>query len=271
MTTANTELLPMHRADAPSALAVRDPEELLRFAVEKGADVGTIERLMTVRRELNAEKAKAAYDAAMAAFQAECPVIEKNKGVPDRSGATAYKYAPFEHIIATVKPFLQQHGFSYTLDTDTESAQGWVIAKCLITHCGGHFTTSTAKFPLGTKTGIMSETQVYAAALTFASRRVFCNAFGIVTAGEDMDGRTANPKPAGPSALQPSEAETKALAKELWDTLRSVRGDKHNWNEANQWLWREDILDGGIPEEAPHLPPARFRQVIDMAKERLNV
>lgn len=175
-----------------------DIESIFRLAIEKEGTAETLEKLMGIRRELNAETARKAFDEAMAAFQAECPPVSKTKGVPTESGALAYKYAPFENIIAIVKPCLQRHGFSYTLDTDTSSAPGWVIAICHVMHSGGHTRPSTAKFPLGTKTRLMSDTQVYASALTFASRRVFCNAFGIVTAGEDVNGATARPKPASP-------------------------------------------------------------------------
>lgn len=256
----------------PVAVAGRrdlgDPQDLLRYAVEKGAGVETIERLMAVRRELNAEKAKADYDAAMADFQSECPVIDRPKSVKTNGGQQAYSYAPFEHIIAIVRPVLRKHGFSYTLDTDTSSAAGWVIAKCQVTHSGGHSTVSTAKFPLGTKTGIMSETQVYAAALTFASRRVFCNAFGIVTSGEDFNGQTEKAKPAGPSTLA-ADTEVKDLAKVLWGLLAPVRGSAPNWIAANQWLWREEILDGGAEEAAPHLSVRRMQEVIAAVRRKL--
>jgi hypothetical protein len=114
----------------------------------------------------------------------------------------------------------------------------------------------------------MSTTQIYGAAMTFASRRVFCNAFGIVTAGEDLDGRTAAQKPAGPSKLA-AEPTVKALAQELWNILKTVRGDKKDWVAANQWLWREEVLDGAVPEEAPNLTAEQFKKAIARAKELL--
>src|SRR5271168_3975283 len=155
---------PASRAvDRPTAQPI-DIEAMFKYAIDKGAN---LDSLMNVRRELNAEASKQLFDEAMAAFQSECPVISKTVGVPDRSGEVAYKFSPFEQIIAAVKPLLQKHGFSYALDTDTESAAGWVIAKWKITHRGdpdrkvpGHETVSTAKFPLGTKTVIMSDTKV---------------------------------------------------------------------------------------------------------------
>lgn len=239
-----------------------DIESAFRLAIEKGAGVEAMTTLMNVRRELNAEAAKKAFDMAMALFQAECPVISKTVGVPTSGGVIAYKFSPFEQIIAAVKPLLQKHGFSYALDTDTESQGGWVIAKCRITHSGGHEIVSTAKFPLGTKTGIMSETQVYAAALTFASRRVFCNAFGIVTAGEDKNGITSKEKPANPSALQPSDLSAKEVAQKIWDLLKPIRGEGRKWDAANQWLWKNELLDAAAGEGMPDLSAEKMKLLI---------
>lgn len=248
----------------------RDPQSILRFALEKNASVETIEKLMAVRRELQEEASKGAFDAALRDFQAEVPILVKTKAVPDSSGRTMFKYSPLEDILGQVRPLLQKHGFSFTLDTDVESKDGWVIAKCNVTHCAGHCRVSTAKFPLGTGTRLMSATQVFAAALTFASRRVFCNAFGLVVGGEDQLETNNTPKPQGPSRVAPSEAALKALAQELWNTLATVRGPAKDWVQANAWLWKEEILDAAADEAAPNLSAARFREVIDAAKKRLT-
>lgn len=251
-----------------ATVAKLDIGELLRYAVDKGVSSETMKDLMAIRRELNAEQAKEAFDSALAAFQAECPPVTKTIGVPDGNGKIAYKYAPFESIIAIVRPFLQKHNFSYVLDTDVQSQPGWVIAKCHITHAAGHFTFSSLKLPLGTKTKLMSDTQVYAAALTFVCRRVFCNAFGIIVAGEDHDGQTQKAKPAGPSTLA-AEPSVKDLAAELWNLLKSIRGEAKNWDKINEWLWRFEVLDAAANESAPELSPKRFREVINAAKLKL--
>ena len=266
----NQELVPLSpapvaRSDSP--FPTLNIEGLLEKAVDAKSAVEVIERLQVMRREMRAEQAKEAYDRAMAAFQADCPVIVKQKGVPDRSGGVAYRYAPLEDIVAQIKPFLLKHGFSYTLDTDVTSEAGWVIAKCIITHCAGHQSISSAKFPLGTKTGIMSDTQVYAAALTFASRRVLCNAFGIVVAGEDSEERMAKIKPRGPSALS-GEGNAKALVAEIWSLLEPVRGKERNWKVANQWLVDEAITTD--TEFMPDLPPERLRVIIEKIKAKLG-
>jgi len=269
------ELMPKEPLVEPNrAMAVKDPESILRYALDKGAPVETIERLLAVRRELKAEQAKEAFDRALAEFQAECPVIVKQKGVPDRSGQIAYRYSPLEDIVAQCKPHLQKHGFSFTLDTDLASEQGWVIAICKVTHFGGHCEPSKAKFPLGTKTQIMSDTQVYAAALTFASRRAFCNAFGIVVAGEDSDGRVTKPKPSGPSTKAVDNVAVRDLAKELWNLLPANVSGKHaNWKEAKQFLVDEDFItpdEHGGDVYAPVLSAERFKQVIAKVKGKLT-
>ena len=251
-------------------------ESIFALAIEKQGTAETLEKLMGIRRELNAEASKKAFDEAMAAFQAECPPVRKTKSVATNSGQRAYSYAPLEVVISEVKPYLEKHGFSYAFDTDTSSQPGWVIAKCDVTHRGGHMVSKTAKFPLGTKTGIMSETQVYAAALTFASRRVFQNAFGIVCEGEDMDGRTQNPKPAGPSTKAPAEISTRELATKLWNLIKPIVSqvpdwDSHTWEGHNQWLWENDILDGGNPDDAaPNLSSKRFAEVIAATEKVLK-
>lgn len=239
----------------PNAVAVRSPldmESLFRAAIDKGEQgVAVMERLLVIRRELNAEQAKAAFDRNLAAFQMACPPIVKRKGVPDRNGVIAYKYAPFEDILAIARPGMREHGFSFTLDTDTDSQPNWVIATCKLTHEGGHSEVSRAKFPLGNKTQIMSDTQQYAAALTFASRRVFCNALGLVTSGEDRDGQGEGAKAKGPSSLagdKPLAEQDRANKKKLVDLLRSIhRCQGYNLtpegkNAMQQWLWDETVL-----------------------------
>jgi hypothetical protein len=255
-----------------NALAGINVEALLAKAVDSKAAVEVLERLQTLRKELRAEQAEEAFNEALSQFQAECPQIEKQKGVKDRSGTVAYKYAPLEAIEAQIRPLLRKHGFSHTFDTDTASAAGWVIARCIVTHKAGHRRESVAKFPLGNKTPIMSDTQVYAAALTFANRRALCNAYGLVIAGEDIDGQTGKLKPAGPSSRAAADQTTKPLATELWNLLTGqgeCKAGEPNWQSRNQWLWAREILDPAVPETAPHLSVERFCAVVAKVKEVL--
>jgi hypothetical protein len=197
---------------APLALVPTSAESLIAKAIERQTPVETMEKLLVMRRELRAEAAKSAFDAALAAFQAECPVIHKSKEIRDKSGKVRYSYAPIEVIVQQVRPLLQKHGFSYTTDAIVED--GWVTAQCTSTHSAGHSETKQFKVPVD-KDAFMSAPQRFASALTFAKRYAFCNAFGILTGDQDDDNSIAvpeeapRPNPAPPPKKAPITDEEK--------------------------------------------------------------
>jgi hypothetical protein len=155
-----------------------------------------------MRRELKAEMAKEHFDKAMALFQQECPVIKKTKKVHTNAGTVAYSYAPLEDIVSQVKRYIAKHGFSYA--THTETGPETVKATCIVKHKSGHSESSSMEVPLGTRTSVMSATQVVAAALTYAKRYAFCNTFGILTGDEDTDARPENTERPQVQRLPPS-------------------------------------------------------------------
>src|SRR3712207_2584294 len=98
---------------APRHMQAFTPEMLIAQAIEKQVPVETMERLLAMRRELKAERAKEQYNRAMAGFQGECPTIQKTKEVKTNSGKVAYRYAPIESIQEQTKHLIQKYGFSY--------------------------------------------------------------------------------------------------------------------------------------------------------------
>jgi hypothetical protein len=84
-------------------------EALIAKAIDKNVPVETMERLLAMRRELRAEWAKEEFDKAMAAFQAECPIIDKSSKVS--FGTTRYSYAALDEIVKEVKGFCQKRVF----------------------------------------------------------------------------------------------------------------------------------------------------------------
>lgn len=265
-----SELIPAPQRDLPvvrhdeSALTSVNIGALLDKAIDAKSAVEVMERLQAMRREIKAEHAKAAYDAALAAFQAECPIIQKHK----QGARNAYKYAPLDDIILQVRDLLLKHGFSFSITSEVE--KDWVKAVCKITHRDGHSESSEFKVPVDNRNTMMNDPQRYAGSLTFTKRYSFCNALGILTCDEDNDGGS-RPKPPGPSTIA-GDGNARELIKELWTVLVSIRGTAPNWASAKQWLVDENVI---TPEEhggdinAPQLPPDRLRQIINHAKERL--
>ncbi len=171
------------KQEEPQELSI---ESVIQSAIANKTPVDVMERLLAMRTQLKQERAKEAYDGAMAAFQSECPTIVKTKEVRT-GGQVAYRYAPIESIVAQVKDLLMKHGFSYS--TGMELMPSGVKVKMRVTHAGGHSEEFFMEVPNGNKTAMMSQAQLTAAATTFAKRYAFCNAFGILTGDEDNDAR----------------------------------------------------------------------------------
>ncbi len=198
-----TTALELATPQAIAAAPVADtPESLIRFALERGADVGTMERLMAMRRELKTEQAKEAFNCARSQFQSRCPVIVKSKAALGRDGKLMYNYAPFDAIIEQTKALREELGFSHSFSTKVES--GWVECICTLTHKEGHSEQSSFKVPATSKSPMMSDPQMYASALTFLQRYTFCASLGIATAMEDTDAKLEKQKQKGPMTATPA-------------------------------------------------------------------
>ncbi len=73
-------------------------------AIQQGTPVEVMERLFALREKVKAEAAKEAFVGAMSAFQAECPVITKDRAVMNKDGRSVrYKYAPLDSIVDQVR------------------------------------------------------------------------------------------------------------------------------------------------------------------------
>ena len=162
-----------------------DPELLLLKAIEKGLPVETMEKLLVMRRELRAEAAKDDYFIALSKFQKICPVIIKGRDVYDKDGKLRYRFAPLDVIIDQVKDALEICGFSYIIKT--QQTETTVKAICEAHHISGHSESTDFTVPIDPK-AYMNAAQKVASALTYSKRYAFCDAFGILTGDEDIDG-----------------------------------------------------------------------------------
>jgi hypothetical protein len=165
-------------------------------ALAANAPVETLERLFALHKEVNAEKARAAFTDTLAKFQSQVEVIKKTKKVMNKDGRTVrYVYAPIEAIVEQIKKPLAANGFSYTFTV--ENTSDLITATAKVTHKLGHFEVSSFSIPID-KEGYMTAPQKVASALTFAKRYALCNALGISTGDEDTDatdvGKEATPK-----------------------------------------------------------------------------
>ena len=247
----------MSTAEQEHAVVVREAtipasaEELILAAINRGASVDVMERMLAMRDRIKAERAEEAYHQALSAFQAECPPIIKRRAVADKSGGARYRYAALSDIVAQVKGLLEKHGFSH--DEDAKVEKEWVTGLCTVHHRDGHSKTREFKVPIDSK-AFMNAPQQYASALTFAKRYAFTNAFGIMTADEDDDAQRAAEAAARAEGAKDA-AEIQRFKKGIWDKLK---GKHHTAAGVQQHLWDEGLMDPDVRLDTAPIGVLRF-------------
>src|SRR5262245_11681902 len=121
-------------------LAKLDPHALIAKAIDKGVDVGTLERLIELAEQVRRITAREAYFRAMAEFKKRCPALKKTRTakIDTARGSYSYAYAPLDQIEETVKPLLSDVGLTYRWQHPAPSRPGHVSATCIISHELGH-------------------------------------------------------------------------------------------------------------------------------------
>jgi len=208
-------------------------EGLLQRAVDAGS-VEVLERLLVVKKEVQAGRARDAFYEALTAFQAHCPVIGKNTeaSVQSRTGASfKYRYTPLEDIAHAIRPLLEQYALGYRWFVKQDASKQLTVT-CRISHILGHIEESSLTVPIGDDP--QRPAWPVAQSLTYAKRYTLCNALGIVVGGEDDDAhevvteasatqhahKTTPPPPAGADPHPtPSGAHTPTIEGVIEDVL----------------------------------------------------
>lgn len=168
------------------------PPALLSRAVQSGADVQVLERLMELQERWETNQARKAFDQAMAAIRSDLPRIEKKGEVDFGSGKgrTYYKYERLQDVVEAIQPVLSKHGLSFRWRTD--SSGGEVSITCIISHELGHSEETTLNAPLD-QTGNKNAIQSIGSTVTYLQRYTLKAALGVAAADDD-DGQAAGPR-----------------------------------------------------------------------------
>jgi hypothetical protein len=234
---------------------------LIQFAIENKTDPAALEKLVDLQMRVMAIDAKAKFDAAKNAFQAECPVIGANRSADIPKGPK-YNYADLEKITTTIRPLLERHGFSYSF---SQKHCGDIIeVTCHLRHEAGHEEQTTFSGPWATNAG-MSAIQKYAAATTFCQRYALRMALGLPV-GEDDEERLP-PEEAPPTARDETKpkAPTRGQRREPGVTADEMRTlctawvaftglDKFDAAEFSKWA--DNMLSDDPPKLNPTTPAA---------------
>lgn len=182
------ELVPNEKQAAPSVVT---PMYMLDKALASGADISVLEKLMALQERWQANQARQAFDAAIAAAKAKIPIIVKNRTVDFTSskGRTHYKHEDLAEVARTVAPILGSHGLSYRFRSSSNPGEP-VTVTCIISHRDGHFeenTLSAGRDESGNKNSI----QAVGSTLTYLQRMTLKASLGLA-ASDDDDGANAD-------------------------------------------------------------------------------
>lgn len=167
--------------EQPSRAVAMTPVDMLSLAVERGASIETLEKLMGLRERYEASQARKAFDEAVAEAKAGIQPVLKN-----REGHNGKRYADFAAIAKAIDPIISQFGLSYRFRT-TQTDR--ISVTCVLSHKDGHSEETTLSGPADTS-GSKNAIQAIGSTLTYLQRYTLVQALGLA-ASEDDDGGKA--------------------------------------------------------------------------------
>lgn len=184
----------MPQQQSQSRAITATPGDLFKYALESGADLDRLEKLMQMQLAWEANEARKEYVAAMTEFKKNPPEIFKDKHVrfDTQKGVTEYDHATIGNVVEKVISGLAAHGFSHRwIPGKTES--GLMKVTCVITHRLGHSEETMLEGPAD-QSGGKNSIQAVASTNTYLQRYSLLMACGLATKDAefpDDDGRSA--------------------------------------------------------------------------------
>jgi hypothetical protein len=188
------ELLDSMPPDRPAgtALQVNPYLGMIETMISKGGDLANLDKMLDLQIRWEANEARKAFVAAMAAFKAEPITITKGKHVSYRNksgGLTEYDHAELADITQKVVPAMAKHGLSHRWTFRQDASKG-ITVGCVITHRLGHSDEPVEMTAPPDDSGGKNTIQSIASTKTYLERYTLLAATGVATGGElDDDGR----------------------------------------------------------------------------------
>lgn len=226
-TETEVSVLPIEDRQPGRQIAPVTPSDLLRIAVEQGADLDKLERLMDLQDRYNEAEARRAYNSAFAAFKAEDIKINKN-AIVKQGPLSGRRYAELSSVVKAVTPALSRHGLSASWKT-TKDEKDWIEVTCILKHVAGHF-ESVAMGGQPDTGGAKNALQARASTQSYLQRYTLKSICGVAEIGDDDDGQSAVGYDAE-SALSRVEAcqsksELDALQRKEWEDAKKHKAPK---------------------------------------------
>lgn len=196
------------------------PAEMLTMAIDKGADIDQLSKLMDLQERWEARQAKKSYVEAMAAFKKNPPTITKDKNVhysKSNGDIVDYNHATHNQVCNVIGTALSEHNLTH--HWETEQLDGGIIkVTCIITHIDGYSETTSLQAAADTSGG-KNTVQAVGSTVTYLQRYTLMSAAGVGAAENDNDG------------LVPFAKVSEKQARELNSRLDETKSDKKKFCE----------------------------------------
>jgi hypothetical protein len=163
-----------------------------RLAKDPSVDVAKFEKILDLKRGVDAERAKAAFFADFAAMQIELPTISKRGEILNRNGQVQSTFAQYEDIQRAVKPILRKWRFSVSHSQAPDTTKEMVIVTHLV-HAEGHVLSSTFKADADTS-GSKNAVQGLGSVSQYGKRYNLVALLDLEISGKDNDAQSAGQK-----------------------------------------------------------------------------
>jgi len=199
------------------AIAAHSPMGMMMAAMNQGASLEQVEKMMDLQDRWERKEAEKAYNAAFAAFKAEAVRIVKGRKVTD-GPLRGKEYAELHDVVDAVTPALSRHGLS-TAWKLTRDEKDWLEVTCTLKHVGGHSESVSMGGPPDAG-GAKNALQARASTKSYLERYTLKAICGVAEGGDDTDG---NP----PAAVVPLDllAAAREAAMGGWAALsKHIKG-----------------------------------------------
>ena len=259
---------------------------LLQQAIEKGASLDIITKLMDHQDRWDATQARKAFNIAFTKAQAEFPVIKKDKEAGFKSNRTqaevSYTYESLGGIERAIRAPLAKYGLSSRWRVVNDHEAGTISVTHVLAHELGHFEENTLHGEYETS-GTKNRLQSMGSAETYLMRYTVKPALGLATEDDD-DGRGSGDeerkRPRPPKDNEPVSYLIPSAGRdpvEWADEYKKGLAGATSKKELAQWARDNAVALSRIAELDQHMDPhlracAYLRDEIEAAyKERLDI
>lgn len=218
-------------AVAASAAPANSPMGMMLAAMQQGATLDQVEKMMDLQARWDRDQAKKAYDAAFAAFKAESIKIIKSEDVKD-GPLRGKSYAKLHDWVNAVTPALSKHGLSSSWKL-TKDEKDWIEVTCYLRHVGGHEESVSMGGPPDAG-GAKNAIQARASAKSYLERYTLKAITGLSEQDDDTDGNTpANTDLRDKWISEVATAETTEKLESIWQEGGNIIYATNNLSDYN--------------------------------------